>query len=44
MNGVGFVQFLASRGMGELFKWCHEGYNTIQECDAAFSEWFAVPR
>lgn len=36
-------QFLARRGMGELRQWCELGYQFIQECDQAFSEWLAVP-
>jgi ribonucleoside-triphosphate reductase (thioredoxin) len=30
--------------MGELHNWCELGYQYIQECDQAFSEWFTVPR
>lgn len=30
--------------MGELRTWCELGYQFLQECDQAFSEWFAVPR
>lgn len=37
-------QFVAHRGMGELHRWCHHGYDAIQQYDAAFSEWLAVPR
>ena len=30
--------------MGELQKWFEKGYDTIQDWDKQYSDWFAVPK
>lgn len=40
----GIVQFLKKHGINELKNWLEEGYNTIQEYDKLYSDWFAIPR
>jgi len=40
----GVAQFLAARGLGELRAWCDDGYAAVQRFDAAYSDYFAVPR
>jgi len=42
MSGV--AQFVASRGLEELRRWCDEGYGAIQEYDRKYSDWLAIPR
>ena len=40
----GVAQFITNRGLGELQDWLETGYDTIQEWDKMYSDWFAVPR
>jgi adenosylcobalamin-dependent ribonucleoside-triphosphate reductase len=40
----GVAQFITKRGMEELRKWLETGYDTIQEWDKMYSDWFAVPK
>jgi len=40
----GVAQFITKNGMGELRNWLEKGYDTIQEWDKMYSDWFAVPR
>ena len=40
----GVAQFITKHGMEELRKWLEEGYDTIQEWDCMYSDWFAVPK
>jgi len=40
----GVAQFITNRGMEELRTWLEEGYDTIQEWDNMYSDWFAVPK
>ena len=40
----GVAQFITKSGMGELQKWLESGYDTIQDWDKVYSDWFAVPR
>jgi len=40
----GIAQFISSRGIHELKKWCEEGYKTINEYDKRLSDWLAIPR
>jgi adenosylcobalamin-dependent ribonucleoside-triphosphate reductase len=40
----GVAQFITSRGLDELRKWLESGYDTIQEWDKMYSDWFAIPR
>lgn len=40
----GLAQFVASRGLSELHRWCHEGYALLAQRDIALSEWLAIPR
>jgi adenosylcobalamin-dependent ribonucleoside-triphosphate reductase len=40
----GVAQFLTNKGIGELRKWLETGYDTIQEWDKQYSDWFAVPK
>lgn len=40
----GLAQFIESRGIGELHKWCEQGYRAIQEADVENSDWLAIPR
>lgn len=40
----GIAQFITSRGVEELRRWCDDGYNTIQDYDRKYSDWFAIPR
>lgn len=42
MSGV--AQFIAKHGVGELQRWCDEGYNAIQGYDEEYSARFAIPR
>ena len=39
----GVAQFITKHGMGELQNWLEGGYDTIQEWDKQYSDWFAVP-
>jgi ribonucleotide reductase alpha subunit len=41
---TGVTQFVASKGINELKKWCHSGYDTIQKYDQIYSDWLAIPR
>ena len=40
----GIAQFVTTRGIHELKKWCEEGYNVIQYYDQVYSDWLAIPR
>ncbi len=40
----GVAQFITKHGMEELRNWLNSGYNTIQEWDKQYSDWFAVPK
>jgi len=40
----GLAQFISNHGLHELRKWMSEGYSSIQELDAMYSDWLAVPR
>ena len=40
----GVAQFITKHGMEELRTWLEDGYDTIQEWDKQYSDWFAVPR
>jgi len=40
----GIAQFLTNKGIGELRAWLETGYDTIQEWDKQYSDWFAVPK
>ena len=41
MSGV--AQFITNRGLDEFRNWLEKGYDTIQEWDTQYSDWFAVP-
>ena len=38
----GIVQFINSRGLNTLKKWCCEGYTYINSLDEKYSEWLAI--
>ena len=40
----GVAQFITSRGIHELKDWLENGYDTIQEWDCIYSDWFAIPK
>ena len=40
----GVAQFITSRGLDELQNWLENGYDTIQDWDKQYSDWFAVPK
>ena len=40
----GVAQFITKHGMEELRNWLESGYDTIQEWDKVYSDWFAVPK
>ena len=40
----GVAQFITKHGMEELRTWLESGYDTIQEWDKQYSDWFAVPK
>ena len=40
----GVAQFITKHGMEELRNWLEEGYDTIQEWDCMYSDWFAIPK
>ncbi len=40
----GVAQFITKHGMEELRKWLEDGYDTIQDWDCIYSDWFAVPK
>ena len=40
----GVAQFITKNGMEELRTWLENGYDTIQEWDKQYSDWFAVPK
>lgn len=40
----GVAQFIAQRGLHTLKEWLKEGYDTIQEWDCMYSDWFAIPK
>ena len=40
----GVAQFITKHGMEELRTWLESGYDTIQDWDKQYSDWFAVPK
>ena len=40
----GIAQFITTRGIHELKEWLEAGYDTIQDWDKQYSDWFAVPK
>ena len=40
----GVAQFITKHGMEELRNWLESGYDTIQDWDKVYSDWFAVPK
>ena len=40
----GVAQFITNRGIHELKEWLENGYDTIQNWDKQYSDWFAVPK
>jgi adenosylcobalamin-dependent ribonucleoside-triphosphate reductase len=40
----GVAQFITKHGMEELRNWLESGYDTIQDWDCMYSDWFAVPK
>ena len=40
----GVAQFITKNGMDEMKTWLESGYDTIQEWDKVYSDWFAVPK
>jgi len=40
----GVAQFVTNRGLDEFKNWLEDGYDTIQEWDKMYSDWFAIPR
>jgi adenosylcobalamin-dependent ribonucleoside-triphosphate reductase len=40
----GVAQFITKHGMETLRKWLESGYDTIQDWDKQYSDWFAVPK
>ena len=40
----GIEQFITNRGIDELRTWLEEGYDTIQDWDKEYSDWFAIPK
>ena len=40
----GVAQFVTNRGLHELKDWLEQGYDTIQEWDKMYSDWFAIPK
>ena len=40
----GVAQFITNRGLDEFRDWLEGGYDTIQEWDKVYSDWFAIPR
>jgi len=40
----GVAQFITKHGMEELRKWLEDGYDTIQDWDCIYSDWFAIPK
>ena len=41
----GIVQFITNHGLNELKNWLEEGYDTIQEWDKVYSDWFVeIPK
>jgi hypothetical protein len=39
----GVAQFITDKGLGTLKDWLEGGYDTIQEWDNIYSDWFAIP-
>jgi hypothetical protein len=40
----GVAQFITNHGLHEFQKWLEKGYDTIQEWDCMYSDWFAIPK
>ena len=40
----GVAQFITNRGLNEFRNWLEGGYDTIQEWDKVYSDWFAIPK
>lgn len=41
---TGIAQFLANHSMAELKSWLDDGYQTVENYDQIYSDWFAVPK
>lgn len=44
LSQSGIVQAISKLGMHEYLRWCEEGYETVREYDAIYSDWLAIPR
>lgn len=44
LSQSGIVQAVYGLGIEHFREWCEEGYQTVQEYDRIYSEWFAIPR
>lgn len=42
MSGV--AQYVASKGLNNLKKWCTEGYKALEYYDEVYSDWLAIPK
>lgn len=40
----GIVQFVSTKGLHELKRWCEEGYKNIEYYDEVYSDWLAIPK
>lgn len=40
----GIAQFVSSRGIHEMKKWCEEGYKNLEYYDEVYSDWLAIPK
>jgi ribonucleoside-triphosphate reductase (thioredoxin) len=40
----GIVQFISSKGIHELKRWCEEGYKKLEYYDEVYSDWLAIPK
>jgi ribonucleotide reductase alpha subunit len=39
----GIVQFITNHGLGEMKRWCEEGYDHLENVDQSISEWLQIP-
>lgn len=44
LSQSGIVQAIRRLGMNEYLRWCEEGYETVRDYDAIYSDWLAIPR
>lgn len=44
LSMTGIAQFLSNKGITELKKWMREGYETANNYDEIYSDWFAIPK